>query len=124
MENTIGSGSRWMTEAQLQNKCTLWFWNTFHSERRMLHHNDNNSINSIEGSRKKALGVVSGVSDLELILIGGKIVFIELKLPGETQLPEQIDFEAKVKSRGHIYIIIYSFVEFQNFIQDICNIGK
>lgn len=116
-------GVTYSTETQMQGHCTLWFWNTFHSERRMLHHNDNNSHNSIEGSKKMAIGVVRGVSDLELIL-NGYVIFIELKLPGEVQSDEQIDFMNKVRARGHIYTIIYSFQEFKNFIQNVCNIGK
>lgn len=108
-----------MTELQLQAACTQWFWNQYPNERQMLHNNDNNSHNSIEGARKKAIGVVKGVSDLELILPGGNVVFIELKLPGEKQKPEQITFEQKVRERGHLYVIIFSFVEFQEFIKTL-----
>lgn len=112
-----------MTEAQLQNQCFIWFHNTFFEERQMLHNNDNNSYNSIEGARKKALGVVKGISDFELIL-DHAVVFIELKLPGEVQKPEQITFQQKVTERGHLYVLIYSFEEFKNFITNVCNIGK
>lgn len=110
-----------MTEQQLQNMCTVWFWNNFHEYRRMLHHNNNNSHNSIKGAMNKAIGVVDGVSDLELILDGGRVLFIELKIPGGYQSAEQKDFENKVTERGHRYIIIFSFEEFKNLIIDeIC----
>ncbi len=104
-----------ITELQLQSMCCTWFWNILIGERQMLHANDNNSYNKIEGARKKALGVVRGISDLEFI-DDGKVWFIELKLPGEKQLPEQIEFQKKVEERGHNYIIIYSFEEFKYFI--------
>lgn len=104
-----------MIELQEQAKFATWFWNTFPSERGMLHANDNNSYNSIEGARKKALGVVKGVSDFELVGYGS-VIFIEFKLPGEKQKPEQIDFMNKVRERGHIYIIVYSFEEAKNFV--------
>lgn len=116
-------GVTYASEGQMQSHCVKWFHNTHHAERRMLHANDNNSFNGIEGARKRAMGVIRGVSDLELIL-DGSVVFIELKLPGETQSDEQIDFMNKVRARGHAYVLIYSFLEFINFITNVCNIGK
>lgn len=116
MANTIGKVGEGgaMNELQMQATYSQWFWNTFPAERGMLHNNDNNSYNSIEGARKKAIGVVKGVSDFELIL-DGHVIFIEFKLPGQKQKPEQEDFERKVTERGHIYIIFYSFVEARDF---------
>lgn len=104
-----------MTELQEQAKFAQWFWNTFPSERRMLHANDNNSYNGIEGARKAALGVIRGVSDFELVGWGA-VVFIEFKLPGQGQKPEQIEFMEKVVKRGHKYIIVYSAEEAKDFV--------
>lgn len=104
-----------MTEEQLQSQCTLWFWNEFPTERRMLFHVDNNSYNSIIGAKKRALGVCKGPSDLVLILCG-KVVFIEMKLDSGTQSEEQKDFEEKVKEREHQYVIIRSFEAFKKFV--------
>lgn len=104
-----------MTEEQLQNKCTVWFWNSFPLWRRMLFHVDNNSYNAIIGARKKALGVVKGPSDL--VFVGFyQVVFIEMKNPGEKQKPEQIDFMDKVMSRGHMYVVISDFETFKSLI--------
>lgn len=125
MANTVtipGVGS-YTTELQMQALITQTFWNTYPEERQMLHANDNNSHNRIEGAAKKAIGVIKGASDLELV-VHGSVIFIELKLPGEVQLPEQITFQKKVESRGHLYIIIYSFVEFFKFIDNIWNTGN
>lgn len=110
-----------MTEEKLQSECTTWFWNTYPSWRRMLFHVDNNSYNATIGARKKALGVVQGVSDLILVL-NGNVVFIEMKIPGGLQKPEQKDFETKVVSRNHLYIIIYTVEQFKEFIWQV--IGK
>lgn len=104
-----------MTELQEQAKFAQWFWNTFPSERGMLHANDNNSYNTIEGARKKALGVVKGVSDFELVGYG-KVVFIEFKLPGQVQTLEQIDFMNKVRERGQLYQLVYSFEEAKHLV--------
>lgn len=107
-----------MTEQQLQVKCVMWFDQAFPEERQMLHCNDNNSYDQKEGNKKKAMGVKQGVSDLELVIYNGKVIWIELKLPGERQTEEQIRFEIRVTRRGHIYEIIYSFEEFKNLINE------
>lgn len=109
MENAI-------TELQLQSQCTMWFWNTFPTWRRMLHCNMNNSFNRIAGANAKSVGVVAGVSDLEFIDYGGKVWFIELKIGKGFQSDEQKDFEEKLLERGHKYVIIRSLVEFKNLI--------
>jgi len=105
-----------MTEEQLQSKCYLWFHNEFVQERKMLFHVDNNSWNATIGARKKALGVVSGVSDFILILFID-VVFIEMKIPGGVQSEDQIKFQKMVEARGHKYQIIYSFEQFKDFIR-------
>jgi len=82
----------------------------------MLFHVDNNSWNATIGARKKALGVVSGVSDFILILFID-VVFIEMKIPGGVQSEDQIKFQKMVEARGHKYQIIYSFEQFKDFIR-------
>ena len=64
----------------------------------------------MQASMDKAKGVVAGVSDyICLIPIGGYHgLCIEFKLPGETQSPEQVDFERKVTKVGFMYRIAYS----------------
>lgn len=105
-----------MSEEQLQAECFQWFTQNFYpDERRMLFHVNNKSKNKIEGNKMKAKGVVRGPSDF--IFIGyGKVSFIEMKLPGETQLPDQIDFQQQVEKRGHKYSLCYSFEEFKKLI--------
>ncbi len=104
-----------MTEEQLQSECAIWFWNNIVDERQMLFHVDNNSVNSIVGARKKALGVCKGPSDFVLVL-NGAVDFIEMKLPDGSQSPEQKTFEQKVTERGHRYTIIRSVDQFKSYI--------
>ncbi len=107
-----------MTEEQMQAMCFQWHWNTYPAERGMLHHNNNNSVNRIAGNRVKALGVVKGVSDFELI-VPGQVVFMEMKTDIGTLSESQGSFRNGVIARGHIYVVIRSFEEFKQFIKSI-----
>lgn len=81
----------------------------------MLFHVNNKAKDKIEGNKMKAKGTVRGVSDF--ILVGyDRTDFIEMKLPGETQTPEQIEFQQQVEKRGHKYHICYSFDQFKILI--------
>lgn len=51
------------------------------------------------GSRSKAMGVRKGWPDLQFLLPGGKVVFIELKA-GASLSPEQRDFRDKAQPHG------------------------
>lgn len=101
-----------INEEQYQAKCVKWFDNSYPLERGMLFAVDNNvshrlpgAVRIIEGNRKKAIGCRPGVSDLILITVDG-VYFIELKLIGGYQSPEQKDFQRKVEARGWTYVII------------------
>ena len=102
-------------EIQMQAFCCTWFWNEFPVLRRLLHTNNNNSVNRIEGAANKSMGVVRGVSDCEFVDYG-VVWFLEFKMPGKKQEPEQIDFMIKVQDRGQRYLILYSFEDFYKFI--------
>jgi len=102
-------------EEMLQSDCTQWFWNTYPSQRRMLFHVDNNSYNAVIGAKKKALGVVKGVSDL-IFIVENRVIFIEMKTPTGDQSAEQKDFQLKVEARGHEYVIIRTFTQFKSLV--------
>lgn len=101
-----------LSEEQFQAECTQWFHNTYPLLRGMLFAVDNNvshrldaRTRAIEGNRKKAVGIIPGVSDL--VMIGnGAVYFIELKLDKGFQSPEQKEFQRKVEERGHFYCVI------------------
>lgn len=106
-----------LEENALQAKCFLWAWNHYPSQRQMLFHINNKARNRIEGSKFKAMGVVKGVADMELIAKNGGIIWIEMKVEKGRQKKEQKEFQSKVESRGHVYLIERTFEGFQNIIK-------
>lgn len=107
------------TEQQMQAAFVMWFSQEFPSERRMLHCNMNNSWDEIEGNKAKAMGVVKGVSDLELVSEAGVVWFIELKLPGKTQSEDQVIFMNKLLERGHKYLVFDNIDLLKQFVCSI-----
>ena len=63
------------------------------------------------------MGVLSGVSDLVLIL-ENRIIFVELKNHKGLQSENQKQFESRVLELGHQYVIIRSLEDFKKLI---CN---
>ena len=104
-------------EKKLQAECFQWHWNSLPEERKRLFHVNQKARNAIEGNKMRALGVVSGVSDLIYLGPGGKTVFIEMKTETGTQSPNQIDFENMVKGLGFEYAICRSLEEFKHIIK-------
>ena len=104
------------SEANIQQSCFAWFWNTYPNERGFLHANNNNSYNAIKGNQNKAMGVVAGVADLEYLATDGRMVFIEMKTPAGVQDPKQKVFQIKVESRGSRYVVIRSLAEFKTLM--------
>lgn len=78
-----------------------------------------NRNNPIQGKKYKMMGQLAGVSDLILLLPGGKVFFIELKNPAGPwrQSPTQRDFEETVKALGHRYVIWDDWDQAEQFIK-------
>jgi VRR-NUC domain len=110
-----------VTEQQLHAECFKWFHNTYPMERGMLHHNNNNSVNQIAGNKMKAMGVIAGVSDFELILPRGTVAFIEMKTETGVLSEDQKRFCAMVISRGHVYFVVRTLPKFQELIKTLLN---
>lgn len=104
------------TEQQIQAACVLWFWNTYPQYRMRLHCNNNNSFNRVAGNIAKSMGVVAGVSDMELLWDGGRVIFIEFKTEKGTQSEEQKKFADMCIGLGHMYLVIHSLNEFKKLI--------
>lgn len=104
-----------------QSMCFQWFHNKYIGKRKLLHCNMNNSVNSIAGNKAKAVGVVAGVSDLELIH-QGTVIFIELKIGNNTMSEEQKEFAKAITEEGLSYILFNGkdrhelLDKFKNFI--------
>lgn len=105
-----------MSEDQLQAQIFQWHWNNRPQERRLLFHVNNKARNKIEGAKFKAMGVVSGVSDLIYLKPGGIPIFIELKTETGTQSPDQKQWELQVRASGYHYVIVRSLEEFQKIL--------
>ena len=54
-----------------------------------------------------AMGLRSGVSDL-IILLPGRVIFLEVKTPAGTQSPNQKKFQKKVEELGFEYFLVRS----------------
>ena len=66
----------------------------------------------------KAEGLLSGVSDLVIVLPRGRVVFVELKAPNGKgrQSPAQKAFQEEVEQRRHVYMVWSGWPEVQEFI--------
>jgi len=104
-------------ELKMQSEFFIWHWNTFPSERGLLHANNNNSENAIKGNKNMAIGVVAGVTDMEYIT-NGTVIFIEWKTPTGTQSDKQKDFQKKVESQGFKYVLLRSLEEGKKLIYE------
>lgn len=132
MEDAISYGGRssgktyarsFASEQQLQAACVLWFNHEYPAHRKALHCNNNNSFNRMEGTKAKAMGVVAGVSDLELV-VAGAVIFIEMKLPGKTRSQGQVEFCDYVLSCGHQYIVIETLEQFKQLCRNTVHSGR
>lgn len=104
------------TEGRLQSDCFLEFWNKYPILRMRLFMVKNNSKNRIQGARDKAMGMVKGAADMIFLKSDGKNLFLEFKLPGETQKKHQKKFQKMVESLGHEYRLVYTREEFWKHI--------
>lgn len=109
------------TEEHLQSQIVQWFNNTYclksHEPRLMVFSVPNGGTrNVLEATRMKASGVLSGVSDL-IVVLPRKVLFVELKLATGRQSKSQIEFESRVTKLGHPYFVIRSLEEFKELIR-------
>ena len=80
--------------------------------------NHNTPKNAIDGARLKAMGMVSGVSDMTL-LYKGRAYFLEFKIKTGKQSDKQKEWEQLITSHGFQYVIIRSIDEFIGFISSV-----
>lgn len=104
-------------ESLIQASMVEWFKNNYC----LIHHNPRYDIFSIpneatwNNNNFKAMGVRNGASDMVVVLTG-KVLFIETKDPLGTQSAAQIDFEEVVTKLGHEYHVIRSLEQFKQLI--------
>lgn len=112
-----------MTENQLQQQIVIWFNNHYclknMNPRALIFAIPNGgSRHILEAKTLKLTGVLSGVSDLIVIMPNSKILFIELKTEKGIQSESQKDFEARITNLHHEYHVIRSLEEFKKLIYE------
>jgi hypothetical protein len=72
------------------------------------------------------IGMVSGISDLKIEGVNGRVISVEVKTEVGKQSPEQIKIQAKVQKLGGRYIVVRSLLDFQIQISSHINwlLGK
>ena len=107
-------------ESCLQAQCYAWCWNEHPETRRLLFHVENERSNGdkVDGARRKAMGLVAGVSDLILLIPRGPYhgLMIEMKTEDGYQREEQKTWQALVEAQGYKYVICRSLTDFQQVI--------
>lgn len=128
-----------MSHDQLQSAVHLWMWNQ-HPELRQLFHSNFSDIKIIESalrattgqsigqargiiiSKLKAVGLVKGVFDHEL-LYKGQMYFFDTKIPPDHLSPEQITFKEINELHGAKCYTYTTLEEFQNMFYNILSTG-
>lgn len=91
-------------EHKLQSQCFIWHWNEHPEERGRLFSTFQEASSRIEGTQKKALGLVRGVSDFIYVNSEGRMIGIELKEKGTrhdtNHLREQAEWLLSVPFKG------------------------
>lgn len=112
-------------EGRVQAECVQWFWNEYPEYRSLLFHipNEGNRSSKTDGAYRKALGLVSGVSDLILLIPRGKFhaLCIEMKTEVGRQSDAQRLWQSKVEAQGYRYEVVRSLEEFKKLIVEYLN---
>lgn len=114
-------------EAKIQAECVTWLWNNKPETRGLYFCVPNENTQSvyetkrqqmISGSKRKAMGLVSGVSDTILLLPrrGYHALCIEFKTPVGRQSDAQISWESLVRANGYGYTVCRSLDDFKYII--------
>ena len=112
-------------EDRLQAEIVKWFNNEFclkfHNPRYLIFSVPNGgNRNKIEAMTFKATGLLSGVSDL-IVVLPNKVYFVELKtedLQKSNQSEEQKDFQKRVEELGFEYKLIRTLNEFKEWLKN------
>lgn len=107
-------------EGDIQQACVNWFRYTYQNY--IIFATPNGGTrNAREAAQLKKEGVMSGVSDL-IIVIEGAVLFVEMKTKTNKQTRKQEAFQKAVERLGHRYVVCHSLQEFQltveRFIKD------
>lgn len=112
-----------MKESKVQASCVKWFTNNYclkhHSPQCVIFSVPNEAIQKMawkQISSFKAMGLKSGVSDV-IVLMPGKVLFVEFKAEKGVQTAKQKDFQRAVEMLGFEYHICRSLEDFKIIIK-------
>ena len=106
-------------EAKIQQEIVVWFNNNY-----CLQKNDpkcvvfsvpNETKDVKEMMVKKATGLLSGVSDL-IVVLPSKVLFVEVKTTTGKQSKNQIKFQKEVTDLGFEYHLVRSLDDFKKIV--------
>ena len=103
-------------ESSLQTQCVKWF--RYQYPHLVIYSVPNGGSRNVrEAQRLKSEGVLAGVADLTILLPQGKSLYIEMKVKGNRQTPNQKEFQQKAEALGHKYYVCYSFEDFEKVVK-------
>lgn len=109
-------------EGKIQAECVQWLWNTRPETRGLYIHipNEGNRRSKIDGSIRKALGIVAGAPDTFLFMSrkGYHGLAIEFKTETGMQSEAQKDFQRRLEEQCYKYVIVRSLEEFKEVVTD------
>lgn len=111
-----------MTEKRLQYELVLWFSQKYPELRGHLFEINNDTYNVKHAMTRRAMGMISGVSDLIFVVPkSGKTAAIELKAPSSVHSKEhiqnQVDWGVKMIKSGGYYLITSDLATAKDFIE-------
>lgn len=109
-------------EAKIQASCVAYLWNNYPETRGLYIHipNEGNRSSKLDGSMRKALGLVAGAPDTFLFLPrGGKHgLAIEFKTDTGSQSEAQKEFQKRLERNNYEYRICRSLDQFKEIISE------
>lgn len=103
-------------ESTLQTSCVKWF--RYQYPHLVIYAVPNGGSRNVrEAQRLKSEGVLAGVADLTILLPQGKSLYIEMKVKGNRQTPNQKEFQQKAEALAHKYYVCYSFEDFEKVVK-------
>lgn len=108
-------------EEHIQVECVRWLQYYGHGEI-VYHHSPNEAKRSnVMGARLKAMGMMPGWPDLEIILPGGQVLFFEFKTRKGRQSASQKECQLQLEKLGCRYYLCRSVDEFIQTIKTNIN---
>lgn len=111
-------------EDRIQHEFIMWFGQTWPEYRQLMFEVNNDTHSAGQANYRKSKGMISGVSDLILILPNnGKVVAIELKAPGSVHkidhIKNQLDWGNRVVKNGGFYFMTSQILVLQRHIHSL-----